>query len=252
MTESNIFFVDPGNEPTARITQLYQDLELYADGDPSRNTLFVLGKALADDPTALLSDQLLLIDPPPNAQSIFQLNGDVAVLNTDGAGEAAGIGLPRVQTRPNGLAHLRIGDHFLDVYTQQSNSVVHFPALGILCGGDFGSDSMLPSIAQESDGGEELETLRLLASLLKQQHFQLFIPRFGTLCEDRVTVMARLASDVGYLNGLRRLILPAVQQGDAIETIEVAAQSLMPAERSTPACQSVHEANVDRLCEHSL
>ncbi len=125
---------------------------------------------------------------------------------------------------------------------------VHFPALGILCGGGFGSDSMLPAIAQESDGGEELETLRLLASLLKQQHFQLFIPRLGTLCEDRVTVMGRLASDVGYLNGLRRLIPQALQQGDAIETIEVAAQALLPHERTTPTCQAVHEANVERLC----
>jgi hypothetical protein len=208
----------------------------------------VLGKALAADPTVLLSEQLLLIDPPPDAQSIFQLNGDVAALYTGDVSESGDVGLPRVQTQTNGLAHVRIGDHYLDVYAQQSGAVVHFPALGILCGGGYGSDSLLPSIADESDGGQELETLRLLASLLKQAHFQLFIPRFGATCDDRIAVIERLAADVGYLNGLRRLIPQALQRGDAIESIKVAAQTLLPQKRSTPASQTVHETNVERLC----
>jgi len=62
----------------------------------------------------------------------------------------------------------------------------------------------------------------------------------------------RLAADVGYLNGLRRLIPQGLQQGDVIESIEVAAQALLPHNRNTAACQSVHEANVERLCEQSL
>lgn len=249
MTESNIFFVDPGSKPSARITQLYRNLELYSDGEPAHNTLFVLGTTLAADPTALLSEQLLLIDPPPDAQEIFQLSGDVAALYTGEINGGDDAGLPSVQTVADGIAHLRIGDHFLDVYTQPSSAVVHFPALGILCGGEFGSDSLLPCIAEGSDGSEELEALRLLASLLKRQHFQLFIPRNGSTSSDRMAVMERLAADVGYLNSLRRVIPQALQQGDAVETIEVMAQALLPKQRSSPACQAVHERNVERLCK---
>ncbi len=209
----------------------------------------MLGKTLAADPTALLSEQLLLIDPPPDAQSIFQLNGDVAALFTGEISAGDDAGLPRVQTVADGIAHLRIGDHFLDVYSQTSSAVVHFPALGILCGGAYGSDSLLPCIADGSDGNEELEALRLLASLLKRQHFQLFIPRNGSTSSDRMAVMERLAADVGYLNSLRRLIPQALQQGDVVETIEVAAQALLPKYRNSPVCQAVHERNVERLCK---
>ena len=53
----------------------------------------------------------------------------------------------------------------------------------------------------------------------------------------------------GYLNSLRRLIPQALQQGDAVETIEVAAQALLPQQRSSPVCQAVHERNVERLCK---
>lgn len=249
MTESNILFLEPGSEPSARITQLYQNLELYSDGEPVRNTLFVLGRTLAAGPTAVLSEQLLLIDPPPDAQTIFQLNGDVATLYTGNVKGTDGVALPRIETLANGLAHLRIGDHFLDVYTQSSSAIVHFPALGILCGGEFGSDSLLPSIADGSDGSEELEALRLLASLLKRQHFQLFIPRNGSTSSERMAVMERLAADVSYLNSLRRLIPQALQQGDAVETIEVVAQALLPQPRNSPVCQAVHERNVERLCK---
>ena len=62
-------------------------------------------------------------------------------------------------------------------------------------------------------------------------------------------MMQRLAADVGYLNSLRRVIPQALQQGDAVETIEVMAQALLPKQRSSSACQAVHERNVERLCK---
>ena len=244
MSVSNIFLLDP--TPSARITQLYDLLELYSHGEPATNTLFVMGRP----PMAVLdgeqSTELLLIDPPGDAATRFQLDGKVAVLFT---GTAADVDLPVIDTQPGGVAHLRIGDHFIDVYSQTDGNVIFLPTLGILCGGSYGSDVALPALAPASDGSEELETLRLLARLLKQRPLQFYIPQQGTTCIDAMQVMERLAADVAYLHGLRRVIPKALERGDALETVEIMAESLLPRDRSSAPAAAAHERNVRLLME---
>ncbi len=100
----------------------------------------------------LWRNQLLIIDPPADVTARFRLEDDVAVLYTaQRRAAAADTGLPKVQTMPGGVAHLRVGEHFLDLYVQRQSVVVHFPALGIVAGGDFGSDVVPPRLAPGSD-----------------------------------------------------------------------------------------------------
>lgn len=237
--------------PTPRILQLYQDLELYSEGEPPANALFVLGRSLgvAPDQVGLWRDQLLIVDPPADLQARFRLEGDVAVLFTEARddGDALSAGFARVQTMPGGLAHIRLGEHFLDIYSQQAGSVVHLPALGILLGGVYGSDVVPPRLAAGSDGEDALDTLRLIARILKSHHFQLYIPRRGSLCEDKLAIMERLAADVAYLHGLRRVIPALAQRGESWETVEAAGASLLPAAMQTPAAQAMHAANLAAL-----
>lgn len=237
MTDSNIFFLDPGQQPTARVTQLYTHLEIYSDGEPVCNTIFVQGV----DP-----QRLLLIDPPVDVTQRFRLDGEVAVLYS---GTFYDADLPQLQTEPGGVAHIRIGDHYLDIYSQQHHTVVHFPALGLLYGGEFGSDTVLPAVADGSDGDDEIETLRLLASTLKRKNFQLYLPKYGTSENETVEVMRRLAADVAYLNGLKNHVGVGLERGDAVETIETASRSLLPPERSTQVCQDVHDVNLERMIQ---
>jgi hypothetical protein len=145
------------------------------------------------------------------------------------------------------VAHLRIGQHFLDLYSQQESAVVHLPALGIICGGNFGSDVGLPVAALHSTGEQELETLRLLAQLVKQRRFQLYIPRMGTLSSNPIEMMERLAADVAYVHGIRRVVLPLAQQGELFTQIEAVALSLLPAARRAAACQDQNLINLQRL-----
>ncbi len=219
-----------------KITQLYERLELFSEGEPPRQTLFVMARLLGTP------DRLLLIDPPADAAQRFSLAEENAVLFT---GAPVETGLPQLQTQADGVAHLSIGEHLLDVYSQQNGNVVYFPTLGVLCGGEFGSDLALPRLAPGSDGGDAIESLRLLAQLVKQRRMNLFIPRVGSLCRERVEVMGRLAADVGYLHGLRRVI-PATQ-GEALERMEQLAATLLPENRRNPFCQKIHEENVARL-----
>lgn len=250
-----LFDLSP-NQPDGagpRILQLYQDLELFSDGEPPANALFVLGRSLgyAPDQAGLWRDQLLVIDPPPDLQTRFRLEGDVAVLFT-GQPHAAGLlpaGCARVQTEPGGLAHIRLGEHYLDIYAQRAGCVVHLPALGILMGGVYGSGVLPPRLAAGSSGEEELDTLRLLARLLKSHHFQIYLPQAGALCEDKLTVMERLAADVAYVHGLRRVIPALVQRGEGWEMIEQAGTALLPASMQTPAAQAVHSANLITLAD---
>lgn len=219
-----------------RITQLYERLELFSDGEPPRHTLFVMARLLG------MPDRLLLIDPPEDAAQRFSLAEENAVLFT---GAPVETGLPALQTEAGGVAHLSIGEHLLDVYSQRHGNVVYFPTLGVLCSGEFGSDLALPRLASGSDGGGEIESLRLLAQLVKQRRMELFIPRVGSLCRERVEVMGRLAADVGYLHGLRRVI-PAAQ-GEALERMEQLAVTLLPENRRSAFCQEIHQENVERL-----
>lgn len=243
---SSLPLFDPQTTNAPRILQLAQDLELLGDGDPPANSLFVLGHV--PDPTpgavALWRDQLLIVDPPADVATRFRLEGDVAVLFT---GEVIDVDLPLVQTIAGGVAHIRIGEHFLDIYVQPAGTVVYLPATGVVLGGSLGSDVAPPRLAPGSDGGDELDTLRLIARLLKTRHFQLFIPRLGTLVTDKTAVMERLAVDVEYLHGLRRVVPGLVQRGEALETIERLATSLLPSGRRSPAAVAVHDANLRTL-----
>jgi hypothetical protein len=238
----------PQSAAGPRILQLYQDLELFSEGDPPVNAIFVLGRSLGvvPDQVGLWRDQLLVIDPPPDLETRFRWEGDVAVLYTaaeDDQSPAAG-GPARVQTLPGGVAHIRIGEHFLDIYSQRTGAVVHLPAIGMLLGGVYGSDAVPPRLAEGSDGDEELETLRLIARILKGSHFQLFVPRVGALVQDKLQVMERLAADVAYLHGLRRVIPALVQRGESWEMVETVGESLLPPGLRTEAAKAVHAANL--------
>ncbi len=244
MSSLPIFLSDSTPGSGGQVTQLYPGLELFSEGEPPRHTLFVLGKA----PLSVVNaepDQLLIIDPPADLANRFVLEGNVAVLFS---GEAVDVGAPQVKTRPGGLAHLRVGDHFLDVYTQTRYNVVHLPALGMLLGGPFGSDRLPPRLATGSNGDDELATLRLLAGLIKRG-IQLYIPRAGALIDDRMTMMTRLADDVAYLHGLRRVAPAAVARGENFAQIEEAGKSLLPAQWSTPTGRAVHGENLRELAE---
>lgn len=246
MSELPLF--DLAAQPTAGITRLYEHLELFYEGDAQRNTLFVLGRPSLGERNPLQSvpDQLLIIDPPPDVTTRFRIEGDAAVLYT-GSPPAQEIALPQVQTQAGGVAHIRIGDHYLDIYSQASSNLLYLPALGILCGGAFGSDLVVPTVAESSDGGEELETLRLLAQLVKQRTLQLYIPRIGSLCSEAVETMQRLAADVAYLHKVRSAVQAVVARGESAEVIETIAPSLLPESRQSAVSSARHAENLERL-----
>ena len=195
-------------------------------------------------PPPLGQDELLLIAPPADVASRFRLPDRVAALFT---GDAVEAGLPVVERVQGGLAHLKVGEHLVDLYNQQASTVVHLPALGILCGGLFGSDLLLPRLGAGSDGTDELETLRLLARLVRERKVRLYIPRQGDLASETPAMMERLADDVAYLHGLRRVIPPAARSGDALPAVLALAETLLPANRRGGAARAVHAANVHTL-----
>ena len=248
-----LFDLPPGPPSGAgpRILQLYHDLELFSEGDPPANSLFVLGRSLGvvPDQVGLWRDQLLVVDPPLNPETRFRLEGDVAVLYTVEATnqQDAPSGPARMQTMAGGVAHIRIGEQFLDIYSQRAGAVVHLPAIGVLLGGTYGSDVAPPRLAGGSDGEEELDTLRLIARILKGHHFQLYIPRLGAMVQDKLAVMERLAADVAYLHGLRRVVPALVQRGESWEMVETVGESLLPPAMQSPAAKAVHTANLRTL-----
>ncbi|MCB0113128.1 MAG: hypothetical protein KDD84_03540 [Caldilineaceae bacterium] len=222
-----------------KITQLYDQLELFSEGDPPRHTLFVLGRLLGTP------DELLLIDPPEDVANRFSLAEKTAVLFTGPS--TAETGLPEMQRMAGGVAHIRIGQHLLDVYTRRDDTIIVLPAVGVLCGGRFGSDLVLPELAAGSDGSEELETLRLLAQLVKAKPPRLFLPHIGSLSSDRVDIMGRLANDVAYLHNLRRVLPPAIRGGDDDVKLQDLAATLLPENRRSAICQLVHARNVAKM-----
>lgn len=243
---SNLPLFDAASQSEAEITRLYEHLELFSEGDPLHHSLFVLGRpTLAEqNPLQASREQLLLIDPPQDVTERFRLDGDVAVLNT---GKPIAVALPQLQTEAGGVAHIRIGAHFLDIYSQQQGNIVYLPALGILCGGNFGSDRIVPVIGDNSDGSEELETLRLLAQLVKGRNFQMYIPRIGALSQDRVTVMQRLAADVAYLHEMRRAIAGLTERGESEEVLETIAATLLPEQRQNSSSEPMHQHNLSQI-----
>jgi hypothetical protein len=232
-----------------KITQLYRYLELYSEGNPPRHSLFVFAPAagpISLGSSAPNDDQLLIIDPPADISQRFKLGNQTAALFT-GAPEATPIAL--LQTVPGGVAHLRVGEHFLDVYSQRYGAVVHLPALGVICGGEFGSDQTVPRLAATSDGSDELETLRLLARLLKQHRLAFYISRVGSEMTDKYAVMEKLAGDVGYINNLRRVITPLALRGESMEAVSDVAESVLPRDRRTPLGLATHNQNVNSLAQ---
>ena len=221
-----------------KITQLFEQLELYSEGDPPSHSLFVLARLLGT------ADRLLIIDPPADVSARFGVAEETATLFTCAAED---VGLPRVQTRLGGVAHINIGQHLLDIYSQRHANLVHFPAMGVLCGGAFGSDLALPELGEGSDGEDEIESLRLLARLLKGRRLQLYIPRIGSISSDKIEVMKRLAGDVSYLHGLRRTVSQAAAQDAFWSRSEQIAESLLPEDRRTPAAVAIHRQNIERL-----
>jgi hypothetical protein len=249
MPTSSLILLDnaPLNQANAesaaskRISQLYEHLELYSEGQPAQHTLFVLQRTPLATITA--PDRLLIIDPPPEAANKFHLQGEVAALSCLPRRPA---GFNYLQTMPGGLAHLRIGQHFLDIYSQRYSAVVVFPTLGIVYGGPFGGNQTVPELADGSDASDELEALRLLARLVKQR-LHLFIPHSGDLSSNPIEVMAWLAEDVSYLHKLRRVIPSLRQAGEAYAQALQIADSLLPDERRTLAARTIHERNVQIL-----
>jgi hypothetical protein len=224
------------------ITQLYPTIELYSDGEPPQHTIFVLGKGL---PAPLgAGDELLLVDPPDDAPTRFSLPERTAALFTGTPTEAS---IALLQTQSGGVAHVRIGDHYLDIYAQQGSTVVHIPAVGILCGGTFGSNQVPPRVAPGSDGQEELDALRLLARLVRDRRVQLYIPRQGALVHDRTQMMERLADDVAYIHGLRRVIPMLAKDGQGLNAGLAMADTLLPAGRHSPASRAVNAANIQTV-----
>lgn len=221
-----------------KISQLYDQLELYSEGDPPSHSLFVMARLLGTP------DRLLIIDPPPDVGTRFDVAEDTATLFTCAARD---VELPRVQTKPGGVAHINVGQHLLDIYSQQHANLVYFPAMGILCGGAFGSDLALPELGEGSDGEDEIESLRLLARLVKGRRLQLYIPRVGSVSSDKVEVMGRLAADVSYLHGLRRTISEATAEHDFWSRSEEITELLLPENRRTPSSVATHRQNIERL-----
>lgn len=243
MTNIPLFSLPPS--PGVKITQLYEHLELFSEGEPPRHTLFVLGRpTLAErNPLQAPQDQLLIIDPPANVSTRFQVEGNVATLFT---GPVIETGFPLLQTETGGVAHIRIGAHYLDLYSQRQSTVIHLPALGVLCGGTFGSDRLPPTIAATSNGSDELETLRLLAGLIKGRRLQLYIPAVGELCRDLVETMGRLAADVAYLHEIRRVVSGLAERGESAEVIETIAPTLLPS-RWQASGEQRHLTNLQNL-----
>ena len=205
---------------------------------PPSHALFVLARLLGTP------DRLLIIDPPDDVGARFDVADDTATLFTSAARD---VGLPLVQTQPGGVAHINVGQHLLDIYSQQHANLICFPAMGIICGGCFGSDLALPELGDGSDGEDEIESLRLLARLVKGRRLQLYIPRTGSVSSDNVEVMGRLAEDVSYIHGLRRTISLAVAENEFWSQSEQITEILLPENRRTSIAVTTHRQNIERL-----
>ncbi len=242
-----------------KITQLYEHVELYSSGDPATNTLFILGQNAPSllDTTIHFSielegesrqavDELLLIDPPADAAERFKLEGNVAALYTR---KAEARSLPVLATEAGGTAHIRVGQHYLDIYSYSFGELVHIPTLGLLMSGIFGSDVELPLLGDDSDGGEELDALRQAAALVKKSQFQLVIPHVGQMENDRISVMRRLADDVAYLHGLRRVVESAIGRGNDLTDLLMLSDSLIPESRKGTNAEPNHLLNIQTLFE---
>lgn len=231
----------------SKITQLYPNLELFTDGDLARNTLFVLGPGLA--PPLGSGDELLLIDPPDDARSRFTLPERVVAVSTTGAAPA---GLATLERQADGVAHLRVGDHLVDLHTFEQRTVAHMPAVGLLCSGEFAQVALPPRILLGSNGDEELAVLRLLARIVRERRVQLLLPRHGDARIDIMQTMSALAEDVGYIHSVRRAVNTIARSRDGLNAALAVADSLLPPHWNTPAARAQNIANVSNYYSTSV
>ncbi|OUC06391.1 hypothetical protein RY27_21305 [Litorilinea aerophila] len=82
---------------------------------------------------------------------------------------------------------------------------------------------------------------------MKGHRLQIYVPRTGDLGTDKFQVMQRLAADVAYLHGLRRVVSAAVSRGEDPGAIQALAVTLLPTSWQTPQGQQVHARNVDNF-----
>ncbi len=186
----------------AEIQRLFPGIELYSAGDPPAHTLFVLGRGLA--PPLGAGDELLLIDPPADCSGFALPERTAALWTQPDAESVAAPGVARIQTRPGGVAHIRVADHLLDLYTFAGVTLVHLPALHLLCSGPFGSGETLAQARAVDDPSAALEALRLAARLVREGRVQLLIPAHGALAHGSLAAMERLADDVAGLRPIEK------------------------------------------------
>lgn len=231
--------------PDVRIVQLYEHVELFREGSPAANTLFILGRDRGPNSFFVGGDQTLLIDPPHDTPQRFRFDGQVSAIYTIPGSPVEGI--PTVQTEPGGVAHIRIGNHYLDIYSERGGTLIALPAIGLLCSGGIGSDSVVPVVGEGSDGTAELDLLLAAARLVKGLRLQMMIPRYGEWEIDKAEALHRLAGDVAYLHRLRRIVPAQVARNiDTAELIQ-ATENLLPADRDNPFSRTTHQANVARM-----
>ncbi|MGL4651275.1 MAG: hypothetical protein ACRC1H_17855, partial [Caldilineaceae bacterium] len=182
---------------------------------------------------------------PPADTSAFVLPERTAVLYTNSDTHVpAPAGSARVQTQPGGVAHIRIGDHLLDLYSFHGCTLVHLPELGLLCSGIFGGNHLPPRLVAGSDGSEEIDALRVAARMVREKQVRLLIPQVGEPVQNPAEAMERLADDVAYLQGLRRVVPQLYDRSDGLAAALTVADTLLPPGRSSAACRAVHAANV--------
>lgn len=231
----------------SKITQLYPNLELFTDGDPTRNTLFVLGPGLA--PPLGSGDELFLIDPPDDVRTRFTLPERVVAVATTGEALA---GIATLERQADGVAHLRVGEHLVDLHTFERRTVAHLPAVGLLCSGEFGQILLPPRILLGSNGDEELAVLRLLARIVRERRVQLLLPRHGDPRSDIMQTMSALAEDVSYIHSVRRAVNAIARSRDGLNAALAIADSLLPPHWNTPAARALNAANVSNYYSTSV
>lgn len=234
--------LEGSRQTLTRITQLFPNLELLSEGDPQHNTLFVLGRGI--DPPLGDGDELLLVDPPADVRSRFTLPNRVVAVATTGTPPA---GLPTLAPEPGGVAHVRIGAHLVDLYSFANHTIIHLPAVGLICGGGFGQRQTPPTLQQGDGGEEEIEVLRLLARLVRERSVQLYVPQVGEPNSDVMQVMSALAEDVGYIHSLRRNVNAIARTGDGLNAALAIADSLLPPHWSSPQAKAVNVSNISAL-----
>lgn len=199
-------------------------------------------------------DELLIVDPPADMAG-FVLPERTAVVRTCLSEQPLPPGAALVELQPGGVAHIRLGEHLLDIYAQQGGALVHLPELGLLCSGELASNRLPPRLAPGSDGASELDALRLCARLVREGRVRMLIPHVGDLVEAPTAMMERLADDVAYIHALRRSVQAVhaktapgqMAAGQAEGAPLNGADAHLPSGRIDAASRAVHAANLHTM-----